>query len=345
MVAADPRATIERAADPGGRGAVDGALLLLAGALLLIPGFVTDVARSPAASMPPIRAVVRALSCSRRVLRQVDDWCAPASTRADPPLVSPSPPEQRQPHAAPTPLSARARRLISSGAAPRPGASSSGATGQSTRRPSRRRRRRDHSARRSGEAGRRPRARPATSSPAMSRARARCCTTANRRSGSRRPTPATSQSVAPAPSAEQVGRAFGHDGGSRAGRQRLDEQVRRPSATASFSSTMRTGASRRRERRAAGGRHPRDAGPRPRRDRGARRARRRQLRPAQHRDRARRAGTGSSDARRAAVRSSFTSCHASPGGVGRIGRGEDPRRTATTAARTRDGARAAGGTR
>jgi len=80
--------------------AFDGALILVAGVLLVIPGFVTD-ALGLLLLFPPIRAVVRRF-VSRRVLREVEMVRSRQWTRADPPPRQYVPPEQRPPP--PTPL-------------------------------------------------------------------------------------------------------------------------------------------------------------------------------------------------------------------------------------------------
>jgi UPF0716 protein FxsA len=80
--------------------AFDGALILVAGVLLVIPGFVTD-ALGLLLLMPPVRAVVRRF-VSRRVLREVEMVRSRQWTRADPPARQYVPPEQRPPP--PTPL-------------------------------------------------------------------------------------------------------------------------------------------------------------------------------------------------------------------------------------------------
>ena len=81
--------------------AFDGALILVAGVLLVIPGFVTD-ALGLLLLVPPIRAVVRRF-VSRRVLREVEMVRSRQWTRADPPPRQYVPPEQRPPPP-PTPL-------------------------------------------------------------------------------------------------------------------------------------------------------------------------------------------------------------------------------------------------
>ena len=81
--------------------AFDGALILVAGVLLVIPGFVTD-ALGLLLLLPPVRAVVRRF-VSRRVLREVEMVRAKQWTRAEPRTRQYVPPEgpPRQP---PTPL-------------------------------------------------------------------------------------------------------------------------------------------------------------------------------------------------------------------------------------------------
>jgi UPF0716 protein FxsA len=81
--------------------AFDGALILVAGVLLVIPGFVTD-ALGLLLLIPPVRAVARRF-VSRRVLREVDMVRSRQWTRADPPPRQYVPPEQRPPPP-PTPL-------------------------------------------------------------------------------------------------------------------------------------------------------------------------------------------------------------------------------------------------
>jgi UPF0716 protein FxsA len=80
--------------------AFDGALILVAGVLLVIPGFVTD-AFGLLLLLPPVRAVVRRF-VSRRVLREVEMVRSRQWTRADPPPRQYVPPEQRP--LPPTPL-------------------------------------------------------------------------------------------------------------------------------------------------------------------------------------------------------------------------------------------------
>ena len=81
--------------------AFDGALILVAGILLVIPGFVTD-ALGLLLLLPPVRAVVRRF-VSRRVLREVEMVRAKQWTRAEPRTRQYVPPESRQPPP-PTPL-------------------------------------------------------------------------------------------------------------------------------------------------------------------------------------------------------------------------------------------------
>ena len=81
--------------------AFDGALILVAGVLLVIPGFVTD-ALGLLLLVPPIRAVVRRF-VSRRVLREVEMVRSRQWTRSDPQPRQYVPPEQRPPPP-PTPL-------------------------------------------------------------------------------------------------------------------------------------------------------------------------------------------------------------------------------------------------
>jgi UPF0716 protein FxsA len=81
----------------------DGALILVAGVLLVIPGFVTD-ALGLLLLVPPVRAVARGF-VSRRVLREVEMVRSKQWTRgARPPrqYVPPEPP--RRPPSPPTPL-------------------------------------------------------------------------------------------------------------------------------------------------------------------------------------------------------------------------------------------------
>jgi UPF0716 protein FxsA len=78
----------------------DGALILVAGVLLVIPGFVTD-ALGLLLLVPPIRAVARRF-LARRVLREVEMVRSKQWTRADRPPRQYVPPERRPPP--PTPL-------------------------------------------------------------------------------------------------------------------------------------------------------------------------------------------------------------------------------------------------
>jgi UPF0716 protein FxsA len=81
--------------------AFDGALILVAGVLLVIPGFVTD-AFGLLLLFPPLRAVVRRF-VSRRVLREVDMVRTKQWTRGEPRPRQYVPPERPQPPP-PTPL-------------------------------------------------------------------------------------------------------------------------------------------------------------------------------------------------------------------------------------------------
>jgi UPF0716 protein FxsA len=81
----------------------DGALILVAGVLLVIPGFVTD-ALGLLLLFPPIRSVVRRF-VSRRVMREVDMVRSKQWTRGGPPPREYVPPESpRRPPPPPTPL-------------------------------------------------------------------------------------------------------------------------------------------------------------------------------------------------------------------------------------------------
>ena len=81
----------------------DGALILVAGVLLIIPGFVTD-ALGLLLLVPPIRAVARRV-VSRRVMREVEMVRSKQWTRGDRPPPQYVPPEApRRPPAPPTPL-------------------------------------------------------------------------------------------------------------------------------------------------------------------------------------------------------------------------------------------------
>ena len=81
--------------------AFDGALILVAGVLLVIPGFVTD-AFGLLLLFPPIRAVVRRF-VSRRVFREVEMVRSKQWTRGEPRPRQYVPPERPQPPP-PTPL-------------------------------------------------------------------------------------------------------------------------------------------------------------------------------------------------------------------------------------------------
>ena len=81
--------------------AFDGALILVAGVLLVIPGFVTD-ALGLLLLLPPVRAVVRRF-VSRRVLREVEMVRSKQWTRPEPRPRQYVPPENRPPPP-PTPL-------------------------------------------------------------------------------------------------------------------------------------------------------------------------------------------------------------------------------------------------
>ena len=81
----------------------DGALILVAGVLLVIPGFVTDVL-GLLLLFPPIRSVVRRI-VSRRVMREVEMVRSKQWTRSDPRPREYVPPEApRRPPRPPTPL-------------------------------------------------------------------------------------------------------------------------------------------------------------------------------------------------------------------------------------------------
>ncbi len=81
----------------------DGALILVAGVLLVIPGFVTD-ALGLLLLFPPIRSVVRRF-VSRRVMREVDMVRSKQWTRGGPRPREYVPPESpRRPPPPPTPL-------------------------------------------------------------------------------------------------------------------------------------------------------------------------------------------------------------------------------------------------
>ena len=78
----------------------DGALILVAGVLLVIPGFVTDVL-GLLLLVPPIRAVARRF-VSRRVMREVEMVRSKQWTRGERPPAQYVPPEP--PRRPPTPL-------------------------------------------------------------------------------------------------------------------------------------------------------------------------------------------------------------------------------------------------
>jgi UPF0716 protein FxsA len=82
----------------------DGALILVAGVLLVIPGFVTD-ALGLLLLFPPIRAVARGF-VSRRVMREVEMVRSRQWTRGERPPPEYVPPEapRRPPPRPPTPL-------------------------------------------------------------------------------------------------------------------------------------------------------------------------------------------------------------------------------------------------
>jgi UPF0716 protein FxsA len=81
----------------------DGALILVAGVLLVIPGFVTD-ALGLLLLIPPIRAVARRV-VSRRVMREVEMVRSKQWTRGERPPPQYVPPEApRRPPPPPTPL-------------------------------------------------------------------------------------------------------------------------------------------------------------------------------------------------------------------------------------------------
>jgi UPF0716 protein FxsA len=82
--------------------AFDGALILVAGVLLVIPGFVTD-ALGLLLLIPPVRAVARRF-VSRRVLREVEMVRSKQWTRGEPRPRQYVPPERPSPPAPPTPL-------------------------------------------------------------------------------------------------------------------------------------------------------------------------------------------------------------------------------------------------
>jgi UPF0716 protein FxsA len=58
---------------------LDGFLILLAGALLLTPGFITDV-MAVLLLLPPVRALIRA-TVARRMMLRIQVYPSPASTR------------------------------------------------------------------------------------------------------------------------------------------------------------------------------------------------------------------------------------------------------------------------
>jgi len=82
--------------------AFDGALILVAGVLLVIPGFVTD-ALGLLLLVPPIRSVVRRF-VSRRVFREVEMVRSKQWTRAGEPRPRQYVPPERQQPPPPTPL-------------------------------------------------------------------------------------------------------------------------------------------------------------------------------------------------------------------------------------------------
>jgi UPF0716 protein FxsA len=82
--------------------AFDGALILVAGVLLVIPGFVTDVL-GLLLLIPPVRAVARRF-VSRRVLREVEMVRSKQWMRREPQPRQYVPPERPPPPAPPTPL-------------------------------------------------------------------------------------------------------------------------------------------------------------------------------------------------------------------------------------------------
>ncbi len=59
---------------------IDGALVLVGGALLLTPGFLTDVV-GLALLLPPSRTVVRRLLARRMVVRMTTQMAGPAARR------------------------------------------------------------------------------------------------------------------------------------------------------------------------------------------------------------------------------------------------------------------------
>jgi UPF0716 protein FxsA len=68
---------------PPAREVLDGALVLFGGALLLTPGFLTDIL-GVALLLPPTRAVIRGI-LARRLLRRMTAELAGAATRRRPP--------------------------------------------------------------------------------------------------------------------------------------------------------------------------------------------------------------------------------------------------------------------
>jgi UPF0716 protein FxsA len=81
----------------------DGAVILVAGVLMVIPGFVTD-ALGLLLLIPPVRAVARRI-VSRRVMREVEMVRSKQWTRRDRPPPQYVPPEApRRPPSPPTPL-------------------------------------------------------------------------------------------------------------------------------------------------------------------------------------------------------------------------------------------------
>ena len=80
----------------------DGGLILVAGVLMVIPGFVTD-ALGLLLLIPPIRAVARRL-VSRRVLREVEMVRSKQWTRSERPSPQYVPPEAPRRPPPPTPL-------------------------------------------------------------------------------------------------------------------------------------------------------------------------------------------------------------------------------------------------
>lgn len=81
----------------------DGAVILVAGLLMVIPGFVTD-ALGLLLLIPPVRAIARRL-VSRRVMREVEMVRSKQWTRGERPPAQYVPPEgPRRPSPPPTPL-------------------------------------------------------------------------------------------------------------------------------------------------------------------------------------------------------------------------------------------------